>query len=89
MDVNPDTQRIPTPNPRDSPVACVGGWSGRRKGATMTGWEMFFLVVPVVGVFVAVVAAAWFVRWKRDPKAFADSWRQTPPPGSPNDWRRR
>jgi len=48
---------------------------------------MFVFVALVVGAVVLVVAIAWYVQWKRRPEAFRESWRRTPAPGSPNDWR--
>ena len=53
----------------------------------MTGIEMFVFVALVVGSVELVVAIAWLVQWKRRSKEFKESWRRTPAPGSPNDWR--
>lgn len=29
-------------------------------------------------LLIAVVGLVWFIRWRRDPKGFAESWRRGP-----------
>lgn len=48
---------------------------------------MFFFVLLVVGTVALVVGIAWLLQWRRHPKRFKESWKQTPMPGSPNHWR--
>lgn len=45
----------------------------------MSGWELAVFLVLVVGSFVGIVGIAWWWRWKKDPKAFRESFKQDSP----------
>ncbi len=50
--------------------------------------ETVTFVGLVVVAFVAIIFVGW--RWQRrkNPERFAESFKTTPPPGSPNHWNR-
>ncbi|MCA0320772.1 MAG: hypothetical protein LCH88_22190 [Proteobacteria bacterium] len=50
--------------------------------ASAIDWDAFGGWAMTAALLIAVIGVVWFVRWRRDPKGFAETWRRGPANGS-------